>query len=537
MFLPNQQTFGVELEFIVFYTTSGIVVPMDNIERYGPVVEIPLPPIPTGRSWGDDTSPDTENLCVRQKVADAISSAGFKAEIPGKAKAPVDWYDAWRVIRDGSLNNDERDYGSLKSTGVEITSPIFSDCEAAFNEIQAVVAVINKSFRTAVPPACGFHVHVGRGGVPLKKRVIQRIGSLLWAAEPFLDTIHATGRLENRYCFCLRTMDDSYMNVDEWDHGPQQEGDDEEEVPHADLSWERVDRKRKRPTCWPSLRRIKSSELAIGHYFWDERLEMRVTQIDLIDRLQKILHAKTIKTAVRLISLYAGRGAYNFGNLRPGPAGDINCRKPTIEFRQASGSLDGDWIVLWSKICLALSGPAVVDSSDDEFFQLIYDCINSESSLSKYNVFDLLFDIGVKSEDLFCLEDRLASGRHEREPLLPFHRPDDRPNGILDETIGVVWEDYHWSKERRGRYYDDSEELDDGHDRWDAPGPVPRNGVSKTTNRVRITANGKWSTVIGGIDKGRKMIKLGVGNGVVIQLSGAYLYNLLEKLNIIQYTL
>ncbi|KAI1363609.1 hypothetical protein F5Y08DRAFT_354248 [Xylaria arbuscula] len=495
MFLPNQQTFGVELEFIVFYTTSGIVVPMDNIERYGPVVEIPLPPIPTGRSWGDDTSPDTEDLRVRQKVADAISSAGFKAETPEKAKA-VDSYDTWRVIRDGSLSI-ARDYGPLKSTGVEITSPVFSDSETAFNEIRAVVAVINKSFRTAVPPTCGFHVHVGRGGVPLKKRVIQRMGSFLWAAEPLVNTIHATGRLDNnRYCLRLRTMNDSNTNVDEWDHEPQQEGDDEEELPHADLSWERVDRKRKRPTCWPTLRRIKSSDLASGGYHdrsWGEEPETRVTQLDLMDRLQKILHAKSIKTAVRLISPYAERAAYNFENLRPPLAGDNTSRKPTIEFRQASGSLDEDWIVLWSKICLALSGPAVVDSSDDEFFQLIYDCINSESSLSKYNVFDLLFDIGVKSEDLFCLEDQLASGRHEREPLLPFHRPDDRPNGILDETIGVVWEDYHWSKERRGRYYDDSEELDDGHDRWDAPGPVSEEWGEQ--NDESSAHNGEWEVV------------------------------------------
>ncbi|KAI0460609.1 hypothetical protein F5B21DRAFT_452508 [Xylaria acuta] len=101
-------------------------------------------------------------------------------------------------------------------------------------------------------------------------------------------------------------------------------------------------------------------------------------------------------------------------------------------------------IVLWAKICLALNGPAVVESSDDDFFQLLYNCEEGYYSPHKYDIFDLLHDIGLCKEDIDAVHSRLVSGRYEREPGLAFHRPDDTPGNALDEGYGLGWHRSVW---------------------------------------------------------------------------------------------
>ncbi|KAI0506541.1 hypothetical protein F5B22DRAFT_446437 [Xylaria bambusicola] len=423
---------------------------------------------------------------VRLQVADAITAAGFKAQAQRYAKSLDDnVFDTWNVVPDGSVKlpfDFDRVYSPLKHVGVEVTSPVFVACEGAFEEISAVVTAINKSFRTVVPPCCGFHVHVGHGGIPLKLRPVQRIASLLWVAEHLLNTVHAGCRLGNNQCLDLRRTSHlgpvpALENSGEADTSERPKKPDElKALQHAELSWDRVDKNREKPTHWPTMRRISLSEntpsrsIALNYWIQHYAPDAKLTQLDITNGVQKIFRATDTASIAKLMSPASTRGAYNFVNLITtvedfdGSFKELKT-KPTIEFRQAAGTLDEDWIIVWSKICLALCGPAVVESSDDTFFQLLYDCIKSEKSRHKYNVFDLLSDIGVKEHDISIVQDRLQSGRHEREPVLPFHRPDDRPNGILDEGIGMAWHQQTSPWQDAGWESDEEEEEEEKEER------------------------------------------------------------------------
>ncbi|KAK5625298.1 hypothetical protein RRF57_001014 [Xylaria bambusicola] len=483
MISEDQQTFGVELEFIIFYTTPGHSSSAVNSERYGPILEAPpLSYITPPAHWSDaeEFTKSLEDRWVRLQVADAITAAGFKAQALCEAKSSNNnAFDTWRVIPDGTVRlplDFDQVYSPLKHVGVEVTSPVFVVCESAFEEILAVVTAINKSFCTAVPPCCGFHVHLGRGGIPFKLRPVQRIASFLWAAEHLLKTVHAGCRLSNNQCLDLRSTSHLgpvpvIVKTGEADKSKKPQNPDElKGLQHAELSWDRVDKNRGKPTYWPDTRRVSFSEdtpsrsIAFSYWVHHYAPDAELTQLDVINGVHKIFRATDTASIGRLVSPASIRGAYNFSNLITtiedfdGTIKELKT-KPTLEFRQTAGTLDEDWIVVWSKICLALCGPAVVESSDDEFFQLLYDCTKSEKLQHKYNVFDLLYDIGVKEEDIYIVQSRLQSGRHEREPVLPFHRPDDKPNDILDESIGATWyqhtspwqyDGFGWASEEKG---------------------------------------------------------------------------------------
>ncbi|KAI0424523.1 putative amidoligase enzyme-domain-containing protein [Xylaria sp. FL1042] len=481
----TQQTVGVELEFIIFYTTSDQPIPDKDSARYGPVYEIPLPiPIPSGFDWGvEDVSTALEAPLIRQRVADVITAAGFKAKAQTQAKMDGDTFDAWSVVPDVSLKlplHIGQAYAPLKAVGVELNSPAFDAGPAAFEEISAVVKAINAAFRTIVPPCCGFHVHVGRGRAPLELRPVQRTVSLLWLAENLLTTLHPSCRQGNKYCQHLGFASNLVGNMEEEEvqnayEGKEtektEESDGGEGTKHAALSWDRVDKNRQKPTYFRRMYRLGVTDTTPSRSFAEDfGLQLRdheewfPSKLERIAIARKVLGTSDLNEMANIVSRGV-RGAYNFMNL----LAEKDKGKPTIEFRQAAGSLDEDWIIVWAKICLALCGPAVVESSDDALFQLLYDCAESEdNNAQKYNVFDLLHDIGLDDEDIKIVQDRLAIARHEREPVLPFHRPDDCPNGILDENIGtnwnqpLVWDD--WVSEP---WDEDEWNRSGGKDKWE----------------------------------------------------------------------
>ncbi|KAI0486712.1 hypothetical protein F4859DRAFT_526953 [Xylaria cf. heliscus] len=452
----SQQTLGVELEFIVFYTTPGEQAPPKDENIYGPVLQCPhyseITP-PKGYVVDENNKYhiyDLESAWVRQKVADVIASAGFKSKPNMYAKkSDPDVFEYWNVVPDTSVglpSDFAEAHKPLKHVGVEINSPVFVAGEAAFNEISTVVKAINAAFRTTVPPMCGFHVHVGRDYKPLELLPLKRIASLLWLAEDLIGTLHPGCRHGNKHCLGMRGFSNvvTYMKSEELERSS---GYWEPETPEFSLG--RVDKNRKKPTNYQYRRPLDvtdsddstlSRSFASEHFmFFKEPVHDGLPNgFEIMDGVRMIYAAKDVEEIARTTSLGdSHRGAYNFANLKSEHNG-WSLRKPTIEFRGAAGSLDDSWIVLWAKICLALSGPAVVESSEDDFSQLLYECQKGYYSMNRYDVFDLLHDIGLCKEDIDAVHSRLISGRHEREPSLAFHRPDGAAGNALDKGYDEV---------------------------------------------------------------------------------------------------
>lgn len=110
------------------------------------------------------------------------------------------------------------------------------------------------------------------------------------------------------------------------------------------------------------------------------------------------------------------RGAYNFSNY------DDELKKKetkkTVEFRQAAGSLDGHWVSSYAKICVGIGRFAEV-AAEGNLWRLIYDCHRAEVDKTKYDVLDLLLDLGLAKE-AEIVQHRLETAGHVAETLRAF---------------------------------------------------------------------------------------------------------------------
>ncbi|KAI1173418.1 hypothetical protein F4777DRAFT_600703 [Nemania sp. FL0916] len=499
MTATSQQTLGIELEFIVFYQHDWDPISDHDIVEYSPVPRIPYDITPSENYAGWELDNDSiYNHYIRTIIADIIAKAGFRSKASPWAEDPdPELLKVWNVVPDASLKPALYipEYSDLCQTGVEINSPVFYAGDEAFHEISAVVKAITSSVRTAVPPICGLHVHVGRGRVPLELRPVQRTASLLWLAEGLIDTLHPGCRLGNEYCRSMRAQSmlrQQVIPATVATPGPEMGRGIPRERQHAEFSTLFVNQDRAKPTKYHYVRPANiisdpdstpSRSLAVEYdcsliSYGDSETEKEPDKNEFIHGIEKILEATDVEVVAMLVN-NGNRGAYNFCNLVSSkdelihitthlhnrtdeetpdtwecsdtwechqawgyPKSEANSI-PTIEFRQAAGSLDEKWIVAWAKICLALNGPAVVESSDKDFFQLLHNCLKAKELPKEYDVFDLLHDIGLGREDINTVYKRLHNGRHEEEPVLLFYAEEDRPDKCYEDRRWLELNNVH----------------------------------------------------------------------------------------------
>ncbi|KAI1261492.1 hypothetical protein F5Y18DRAFT_401385 [Xylariaceae sp. FL1019] len=449
-------TFGVELEFIVFYMRkSTSYTATDSNSLWGPITAVPdvvgWDKPDYARCDHGCQSPAScteckeaaregkEHLHIHQHVAAVIQSTGAQAHCrPYPRTNGTDTYKTWNVASDGSLKlprNVEHAYYPLRYAGVEVISPVFSLVEEAFEEITRVIRAIKANLRTAVPPVCGLHVHIGRGGKPLDLFSMQRIASLLWMAEPLLNNLHAGCRLGNEHCLGPRHFSrlgtgDVYQRLGSNSHHADllsytfKERSKPLNLTHDDRPYVTADTTttptRKRATQYPIVELVSMSDEAECVYdnaLYGARELLRTDTAGDVAFLMSCTSWKRLEV----------RGAYNFDNLGFYEENlyydeEKGSAKPTIEFRQAAGTLDEEWVVRYIRICAALCGQAVVEAPNDDFFQLLYNCQRGELSPQSYNLFDLLHDLGMAHSDIMAVHARLSKKDHELEPRLRFCR-------------------------------------------------------------------------------------------------------------------
>ncbi|KAK5634116.1 hypothetical protein RRF57_009830 [Xylaria bambusicola] len=89
--------------------------------------------------------------------------------------------------------------------------------------------------------------------------------------------------------------------------------------------------------------------------------------------------------------------------------GDTPSRR-TIEFRLGEGSLDGEWIATWAKICVGIFKFALY-SSACQFIDVLTKCDQAMKEDGSYDIVDLLDDIGLFAE-AEIVERRLMANRY-----------------------------------------------------------------------------------------------------------------------------
>ncbi|KAF3055079.1 hypothetical protein GL218_07393 [Daldinia childiae] len=84
---------------------------------------------------------------------------------------------------------------------------------------------------------------------------------------------------------------------------------------------------------------------------------------------------------------------------------------PTIEFREATGTLSGEWVEIWARICVGLTNFAI-HAPVENYLSVLNNLELAASGEAPYDVVDLLDEIGLFAEAAFA-EKRLMKYKDE----------------------------------------------------------------------------------------------------------------------------
>ncbi|KAI9796515.1 MAG: hypothetical protein M1835_003849 [Candelina submexicana] len=190
---PLNETFGIELEFVIRFEPPADADPNDNWKCSAPYVK-----------------PRPQNALVN-----ALDEAGFAVSEYDDAWDP----SKWTVADDGSINTyeQEEEYDAADTLAhediykhachsVELKSPAYLKCDESLNEVRRVVELINSKFDAVVNKSTGFHVHVGNGHIGYPLTTLQRFATLVSVFEERIEALHPDHRINNTWCMPVSTL-------------------------------------------------------------------------------------------------------------------------------------------------------------------------------------------------------------------------------------------------------------------------------------------------------------------------------------------
>ncbi|KAL2270182.1 hypothetical protein VTJ83DRAFT_2366 [Remersonia thermophila] len=463
----NELTFGVELEFLFYFRAPNVdprnlndgrdcvpvpwTIPADWIEsdpRLPPAPVLPdgiLPEVPI-----ELIDPDPEDMAgtalgwamglVRKAILTVPGARVQGHTVPwdetyNSMYVYLDIDDGptgWCVKRDASVDEVELQIDGYRCVGIEVNSPPLWDVPESHRHVYQVVQTLTSRFLLRVHPRCGFHVHVGAGGVdearppeprsssssswaaesawgspipkPAKRHdlaVLKRAAALMWAADGVLSHAHPVERGCNRYAPSIRFASRlahglcARHRVRKDAFGDEHVGVMELPIPSQhDRAWLPPNQRRRLPRLEPARRfpGARADPLPVRAHEWFQRLSVGQFGADRPERgtlanptvlsgMQPIMMcANAEQLALLLCAPRAGVRGYAHGESRlnynlckylPHPRSSrAYYASGTVEFREATGSLSADWIATWSGVCLGLFRFAR-DASDARFWAVI----------------------------------------------------------------------------------------------------------------------------------------------------------------------
>ncbi|KAI1872451.1 hypothetical protein JX265_005331 [Neoarthrinium moseri] len=221
----------------------------------------------------------------------------------------------------------------ILTRGAELVTPAFSATPVNFMEIERMVSSVLSFLKPFNDDSCGLHVHVGSGRSGLPDDAVRKIACLLWAVDPILYRLHTEQRHDvnfaqrNRYRSNLaRGMTAAVANT------------------AIDVTLDFVNFDRATDPC------------------------------GIIEGVRELIKCKNSGAVARLMSTGSRNAAYNFGYYLM-----YYNVKPTIEFRQAGGTLNGKWMRLWAQICVRICEYAAREMADDDLYEIAGKCEEVEA--------------------------------------------------------------------------------------------------------------------------------------------------------------
>lgn len=297
-------------------------------------------------------------------------------------------YWDWDVQDDISLmfpQNLIKAYGAIQWFGVEITSPAFRATLENVEKIRQVIGHLSRKFRFLCPRVCGTHVHVSRLGKQFTRDELARIASAVFTAGPLISELHHSGRMNNNYCLPNHSQSALATGMTALEACKDLEN-------KTGKSWAPLSKPTMVVAPVPAVSMGRKSGLfprIRKRGMLQER--PRIPAARLLGNVTELMSCPDALTIARLMTTphLPLRIAYNFQNYTGGADTD---EKPTVEFRQAAGTVNADNLVAWVMVVLNLTSVAVL-TDERSFSGFLQRCAAGAEDPGVYDVFDLLIDI------------------------------------------------------------------------------------------------------------------------------------------------
>lgn len=306
-------------------------------------------------AWVSRREIDSDIVLEEMQNKLAMDSNCTAAEIPNEwgESSMFRVYEDWSVMSSETPDYNGQDGEYDDWLNVEIKTPILYHAPDSLDMIKLVCQVITSHFPCGINHETNLHVHVGRGTSGFTLVELKRIMSFLFVASDRLDQLHPPH--QGPRCMWAPGIRLYSMLVSS-----------NEDIYHL---------KRGR---WPTPK--ESSNFVVPNPYHQDGPVSNIKMLgdsriflgdppDSSDALQRIWAAKNTRDLLDLVRNYkdpgngfpnGNRGAYNtlglyeiFNDLQSSDELYLG-RKPTIEFRQGHGSLDGNHICQWTTVCVGI---------------------------------------------------------------------------------------------------------------------------------------------------------------------------------------
>lgn len=371
-------TFGVELEFLGLYMFLPDGADKETSQRQYPGIIQMRPGVSKDRASLNALQEVIRYLRhngvdINDYVAQ-MASPGLPPEAPAitphSANANDRIYHRWTLKWDTSVRINEDDVVEPGAEGLnfELVTPAMLHDAKSYDEIHRVVSLIGEKYRVVVNSTTGLHVHVGFGPNCMDLSSLKRIAALLWASDAVLNPIHPEDRHNAYYC----------------------------------------------------ARNRLHSHLASGHRANRAKPPSEGDSVSIEQGLIELQKCTTSNDVARLmVDKWNDAHAYSFKNY---VSGSCAADTPTIEFRQAAGSMNPNWILRWAYICVQMCDWAAKEMEDEDLAYIAQHCQNIEDGEEDVNEFfrEFMRMIGCVDSGDFILstthDQRARGGPPSRRP-------------------------------------------------------------------------------------------------------------------------
>ncbi|KAK7931950.1 hypothetical protein PG985_002662 [Apiospora marii] len=360
-------------------------------------------------------------------------------------------YYGWRVVEEATANipvdkRREMCHDGVDYLGFELLTPAMQFNDQSLEEVAAVYRHLSEApgFRPGplIPETCGYHVHVGVGSERFSPHQARRLGCIVYATGRLLTQLlpssrkgNLHSRMNRYYSFLAHGEDADFacmqVQILAQSQDPKEEdpgfgangGAEESPLPESaetylssgplEFSWEEG-------WCTPAVH--SSTEVSRFAAF---QAPSRPDSIEtpspasIADAVGVLMRCPSAAAVAQLMR--PGRLGVSFNNYTS-PAVVFMPQKPTIEFRQLSATFNADAACAWIRVTAQLCRVAI-DWPWEDLNKLLRRCALGETEPDKYDVLDLLVDIGC-ADQAASIQDMIIDPP-AGSPFARLNEPDD----------------------------------------------------------------------------------------------------------------